>query len=164
MRHLDVLTCSLAATREALRRSVGGDQGGIAPQRWRRPGRHCAAALAATREALRRSGDEPLLVVGGDCGVELAPVSHTVARHGDNLAVVWFDAHADPEAFRGKTALDERHGARPGVLDSTVGRTPLHRDQRIRRQRGLAPAGPNEVELLQLLYDVRDFADVSPGR
>lgn len=52
-------------------------------------------SLDVTRAALSRSGDDTLLAVGGDCGIELAPVAHTVARHGDSLAVVWFDAHAD---------------------------------------------------------------------
>ncbi|MFF7163725.1 arginase family protein [Streptomyces sp. NPDC008086] len=53
-------------------------------------------SLEATRTALRRTGDdETLLAVGGDCGIELAPVARAVARHGDSLAVVWFDAHAD---------------------------------------------------------------------
>ncbi|MCF1592874.1 arginase family protein [Streptomyces muensis] len=53
-------------------------------------------SLEATRTALRRTGDgATLLAVGGDCGIELAPVARAVARHGDSLAVVWFDAHAD---------------------------------------------------------------------
>ncbi|MFF7656704.1 arginase family protein [Streptomyces sp. NPDC007983] len=52
-------------------------------------------SLEATRDALGRSGDDTLLAVGGDCGIELAPVARAVARHGDSLAVVWFDAHAD---------------------------------------------------------------------
>lgn len=52
-------------------------------------------SLEATRAALARSGDDPLLVLGGDCGIELAPVARAAARHGDDLAVVWFDAHAD---------------------------------------------------------------------
>ncbi|MFZ4299227.1 arginase family protein [Streptomyces cinereoruber] len=52
-------------------------------------------SLEATRAALGRIGDGALLAVGGDCGIELAPVARAVARHGDSLAVVWFDAHAD---------------------------------------------------------------------
>ncbi|MEU0811793.1 arginase family protein [Streptomyces sp. NPDC005970] len=52
-------------------------------------------SLEATRAALSQSGDDTLLAVGGDCGIELAPVARAVARHGDSLAVVWFDAHAD---------------------------------------------------------------------
>jgi arginase len=52
-------------------------------------------SLEATRAALGPIGDDTPLAVGGDCGIELAPVARAVARHGDSLAVVWFDAHAD---------------------------------------------------------------------
>lgn len=40
------------------------------------------------------ASDEPAIVVGGDCGVAVAAVAAAAARH-DDLAVVWFDAHAD---------------------------------------------------------------------
>ncbi|MGV9600340.1 arginase family protein [Streptosporangium sandarakinum] len=50
------------------------------------------ANLAAARAALDGS---PTIVVGGDCGVELAPVERAAEIHGDRLTVVWFDAHAD---------------------------------------------------------------------
>ena len=35
------------------------------------------------------------LAIGGDCGIALAPVERAVAAGGDELAVVWFDAHPD---------------------------------------------------------------------
>lgn len=38
--------------------------------------------------------DEPVVVVGGDCGVSAAGISSAVARH-PGVAVVWFDAHPD---------------------------------------------------------------------
>jgi len=38
--------------------------------------------------------DEPVLTVGGDCGVALAPIAHA-ARRSPGLAVVWIDAHPD---------------------------------------------------------------------
>ncbi|MER6141993.1 arginase family protein [Streptomyces sparsogenes] len=69
-----------------------------------RPGQHqdgvrhldvLIRSLEATRAALGRRDDDTLLAVGGDCGIELAPVARAVARHRDSLAVVWFDAHAD---------------------------------------------------------------------
>ncbi|UNS96923.1 GNAT family N-acetyltransferase [Streptomyces tubbatahanensis] len=68
-----------------------------------------AANLAAVRAALDEA-DAPLVVTaGGDCGVELAPVERAHRLHGERLAVVWFDAHADlntassspSEAFHG---------------------------------------------------------------
>jgi len=46
------------------------------------------AALSAT------DADEPVIVVGGDCGIAVPAIAATAARH-DELAVVWFDAHGD---------------------------------------------------------------------
>ena len=48
--------------------------------------------LAAIRAAVT---DPPMVTVGGDCGVELAPIEAALERHGDGLVVVWFDAHGD---------------------------------------------------------------------
>ncbi len=36
-----------------------------------------------------------VVTIGGDCGVELAPIAHAHSRHPDDLALVWFDAHPD---------------------------------------------------------------------
>lgn len=38
--------------------------------------------------------DEPVLTIGGDCGIALAPIAHA-ARRVPALAVVWIDAHPD---------------------------------------------------------------------
>jgi arginase len=37
----------------------------------------------------------PVLTVGGDCGVEVAPIGVARFRHGEDLGVLWFDAHPD---------------------------------------------------------------------
>jgi len=36
-----------------------------------------------------------VLTVGGDCGVELGAIGHTLTRTAGDVAVVWFDAHPD---------------------------------------------------------------------
>lgn len=55
-----------------------------------------AANLAAVRAALGEAGAQtPVVVAGGDCGVELAPVERAIGRHGQGLVVVWLDAHGD---------------------------------------------------------------------
>ncbi|GAA3740535.1 arginase family protein [Leifsonia bigeumensis] len=36
-----------------------------------------------------------IVTIGGDCGVDLAPIERAHAAHPDDLAVVWLDAHAD---------------------------------------------------------------------
>lgn len=46
------------------------------------------------REALAQRTDW-VLTVGGDCSAELAPIAHVVERWGDDVAILWFDAHAD---------------------------------------------------------------------
>ncbi|WP_207921260.1 arginase family protein [Micromonospora sp. KC721] len=57
--------------------------------------------LAANLHAVRaahvhaRARGQAVVTVGGDCGVDLAPVEAALAAHGDRLTVVWFDAHGD---------------------------------------------------------------------
>ncbi|MBA9001148.1 arginase family protein [Thermomonospora cellulosilytica] len=53
-----------------------------------------AANLAAAREATA-AGGHPAVTIGGDCGIDLAPIEAALHRYGDRLAVVWFDAHGD---------------------------------------------------------------------
>ncbi|MEC3973734.1 arginase family protein [Amycolatopsis sp. H20-H5] len=49
---------------------------------------------AAQLAALEAPGG-PVLTVGGDCGVELIPISVARFRYGAGLGVAWFDAHPD---------------------------------------------------------------------
>jgi arginase len=53
------------------------------------------AVAADVRARLATVEDDLVVTVGGDCGVELEPVTAAAARHGDALALVWFDAHGD---------------------------------------------------------------------
>jgi arginase family enzyme len=57
------------------------------------PGQLAAAGWDAPSAEGGRAGGR-LLVAGGECGVEVAPVAALAARHG-RLAVLWLDAHAD---------------------------------------------------------------------
>lgn len=50
--------------------------------------------LRLTRQALADI-DDVVVTVGGDCGVDLAPLAAARARHGDRLTVLWIDAHPD---------------------------------------------------------------------
>jgi arginase family enzyme/GNAT superfamily N-acetyltransferase len=51
--------------------------------------------LEATRAAVAQAEGRPTITIGGDCAVDLAPIEAALAKHGERLAVVWFDAHAD---------------------------------------------------------------------
>ena len=56
--------------------------------------RFSSIQLVRDRQAMTLSTIDGLAItIGGDCGVELAAVSH-VADQGD-IALIWFDAHAD---------------------------------------------------------------------
>lgn len=56
-----------------------------------------AGQLGGALAFLTRNHPETLFTLGGDCSVELAPVSYLKSRY-PNLGVVWFDAHADLQA------------------------------------------------------------------
>lgn len=60
-------------------------------------GIHRLSSLQRVRDevaAALEGHDEPVLTVGGDCGVALAPIAHA-ARRVPSLTIVWFDAHPD---------------------------------------------------------------------
>lgn len=50
--------------------------------------------LRAQQEAVA-GVEEPILTIGGDCGVEFAPIRVLRERYGPGLGVAWFDAHPD---------------------------------------------------------------------
>lgn len=55
------------------------------------------SALTRVRDAVSEAlaaSSEPAVIVGGDCSVAVAAIAHAAGHHPD-LAVVWFDAHAD---------------------------------------------------------------------
>jgi len=53
------------------------------------------ANLAAMRGLLDAERPERVTVVGGDCGVDAVAIGYLAERYGDELGVVWIDAHAD---------------------------------------------------------------------
>ena len=60
-------------------------------------GVHRLSSLQRVRDQIAASLDghaDPVLTIGGDCGVALAPIAHAVQRV-PALAVLWFDAHPD---------------------------------------------------------------------
>ncbi|ORX03213.1 arginase [Mycolicibacillus trivialis] len=50
--------------------------------------------LSAQRAAIAGI-EEPILTIGGDCGVEFEPIRVLRERFGAGLGVAWFDAHPD---------------------------------------------------------------------
>ncbi len=70
------------------------------------------AVLGQLEEALRLIADRDaprIVTLGGDCSVSVAPFAALAERYGDDLAVIWIDAHPDvgmPEsAYHGYHAM-----------------------------------------------------------
>jgi arginase len=58
---------------------------------------HRLSALLRTKDLVDEAlapQFEPVLLIGGDCGISLGGIAHAARAHED-LAVVWFDAHPD---------------------------------------------------------------------
>jgi len=51
--------------------------------------------LNKTNNIIKAVEPDRILTVGGDCGVELAPVSFLNKQYTKDFAVIWFDAHGD---------------------------------------------------------------------
>lgn len=51
--------------------------------------------LDNARSLLLEHNPSRLLTIGGDCGVDVAPISFLNRCYNQSLSVVWFDAHAD---------------------------------------------------------------------
>jgi arginase len=50
--------------------------------------------LLRVQDVLREL-DDLVITVGGDCGVDLAPITAAHDRYGDRLTLLWIDAHPD---------------------------------------------------------------------
>lgn len=51
--------------------------------------------LDYARSLLLEENPSRILTVGGDCGVEVAPISFLNHRYDQSITVIWLDAHAD---------------------------------------------------------------------
>jgi arginase len=51
--------------------------------------------LASASDLIRKAGPDKILLLGGDCGTEVAPVSYLNKLYDGDLAVLWLDAHGD---------------------------------------------------------------------
>ncbi|MEL7331242.1 MAG: arginase family protein [Cyanobacteria bacterium J06560_2] len=51
--------------------------------------------LQAACSCIQHKNPARIFTIGGDCGVEIAPVSFLNQKYGRSLAVIWLDAHGD---------------------------------------------------------------------
>lgn len=51
--------------------------------------------MADAKSLIEKHNPESLVVLGGDCLVDLAPFAYLSEKYGDDLGVLWIDAHPD---------------------------------------------------------------------
>lgn len=51
--------------------------------------------IGSAEEILRKEMPDKIVVLGGDCLVDLAPFAYLNERYGGDLAILWVDAHPD---------------------------------------------------------------------
>lgn len=51
--------------------------------------------LLSTKKIIQQYNPSRIFVIGGDCGVDVAPISFLDRKYDGDLAVVWLDAHGD---------------------------------------------------------------------
>ena len=92
--------------------------------------------LTRFKVRLAQENPERIQTIGGDCGLEIVPVSYLNDKYS-NLGVIWFDAHADINRpcdsascnFHGmplRTLLGEGEPNMNTLLFSTINETQIH--------------------------------------
>lgn len=92
--------------------------------------------LTRFKAKLEKENPETIQTIGGDCGLEIVPVSYLNKKY-PNLGVIWFDAHADINKpcdsascnFHGmplRTLLNEGEPMMHSLLSSTINERQIH--------------------------------------
>ena len=92
--------------------------------------------LSTFKQILLEHKPKTIETIGGDCGLEIIPVSYLASRH-KNFGVIWFDAHSDinlPEEspsnnYHGmplRTLLDEGDSVLKKLLFSAIKPSQIH--------------------------------------
>jgi arginase len=129
-----------------------------------------APRAGETLSRLSEFGPERLQMIGGTCGVEVAPVAYLNERYAGDLAVIWIDGHADlntpqtsPSGHFHGMVLRTLLGDGPEALSRQIAR-PLKPEQ-------VFLVGPRDMDPAELDYMrsrpvtwMRDEAFVSPQR
>lgn len=147
--------------------------------------------LTRFKQTLENERPRTIKTVGGDCGLEIIPVSYLNQQY-ENLGVLWFDAHADINRpcdsascnFHGmplRTLLGEGEPQMDDLLFSEIDASQIHyiglRDidpaeqERMNEGNIYAPKTSNNQELIQVLKQKKieklylhfDFDCLDPG-
>ncbi|GGI57958.1 arginase family protein [Winogradskyella haliclonae] len=127
--------------------------------------------LSDYKSLLEKSQPTTLKTIGGDCGLEIIPVSYLASKY-ENIGIIWFDAHADinlPEEspshnFHGmplRTLLGEGDDELRALLFSEIKASQIHyiglrsidkaEERRINEGHIYAPLNSNTKDLIDIL-------------
>ncbi|HEY9333895.1 MAG TPA: arginase family protein [Kribbella sp.] len=130
-------------------------------------GVRAADALVAVQRATKAALwtiDDFILIAGGDCAVDLVPISAAAERYGEDLTVLWIDANTDvygpgdpfSGAFHGMVvrtllgdgppALSPKRPLTPHQVVFTGVRVIDDCEQEYLRSKGLRPYGVDDLE------------------
>ncbi len=54
-----------------------------------------AAQTAAALDILKVAAPDRIVTLGGECSASVVPFTYLADRYGDDVAVIWIDAHPD---------------------------------------------------------------------
>lgn len=113
------------------------------------------ASVAATAERMREAlvgRSEPVITIGGDCGVEFAAVGHAVRTAPGPVALLWLDAHPDASSPQTSPSGAFCGMVLSAVLGNGIGLLNAADDERVCEERlvlaGVRSADPGELDRL----------------
>ena len=121
-----------------------------------------APRFRETIRKLQTIAPAKIFMIGGTCGVEIAPVGYLNDRYQGNLAVIWFDAHGDLN-----TPISSPSGHFHGMaLRTLLGDGPVEYTgelQRFLRPQQVFLAGTRDLDPPEVAYCSEMAISISPS-
>lgn len=91
---------------------------------------------------LKEKSPTHLIIFGGDCSVSQAPFDYLKGKYGENLGIIWFDAHPDVSGLHQSSHLHEL------VLGNLMGKSPNSKVTKVNN-----PINPKNVLMAGLIEE-----------
>lgn len=122
-------------------------------------------AREAARKTLRAAEGIPI-ILGGDCATSLSGLEAAVQKHGESLAVLWFDAHPDlqhPSTSPSGAAsgMTLRHALGDGSVELAAGDSIANDQLTLVGTRSVDPEEQVEIERRQITVISANTEDIA---
>ena len=98
--------------------------------------------LNQTYSVLKEKSPTHIIIFGGDCSVSQAPFDYLKGKYGENLGIIWFDAHPDVSLLHQSSHLHEL------VLGNLMGQNPNSKVTKVNN-----PISPKNVLMAGLIEE-----------